>query len=186
MLITPKLYTRMHISHHHAFRWHFVAAHCRDGRQWQSFYAMTGLCFNSSEISLLCAASPLSHYSSIIKRSKPGTLPLIGKSLTLLCFAIFGLNGKSLRVTISCDIFVHWHEPISLTDTQVWSQSRVRRFCESWYCENSFAHQMQLASSSLYHNELWFPHDTQYCSWLGTLCSAQCTMHYALCSRCHN
>ena len=28
--------------------------------QWQSLYAMTGLCFNSSEISLLCASSPLS------------------------------------------------------------------------------------------------------------------------------
>ena len=36
---------------HYAFTWHFVARHCLDGRQWQSLYAMTGLCFNSTEIS---------------------------------------------------------------------------------------------------------------------------------------
>ena len=39
--------------------------------------------------------------------------------------------------------------------------------------------QMQLASTSLYHNEFWFPHESQYCSGLGTLCSELCTMHYA-------
>ena len=51
---------------HYAFTWHFVARHCLDGRQWQSLYAMTGLCFNSTEISPRFSMFTITHTRSHI------------------------------------------------------------------------------------------------------------------------
>ena len=167
VLITPKLYTRMHISHHHAFRWHFVAAHCRDGRQWQSLYAMTGLCFNSSEISLLCAASPLSlqlYLQKIKTRHAALNWQVKNRGEIYLCIWL-GFTSK-----------LAW----------ILSHEEQDGVYEAWN-EDNFALWFISNATSIY---LLVSQWTLVSPWVTILqragCIMQRTMHYALCSWCHN